>query len=76
MRDALASEAEELRAQIERYEQLRDGAITGRELDSLRELPTALIEVAANLTQRALAERLGIAKHASARTSRTAAPLD
>ncbi len=64
MRDALASEAEELRAQVERYEQLRDGAITGRELDSLRELPTALIEarIAAKLTQRALADRLGIAE--------------
>jgi hypothetical protein len=55
MHDALVSEADELRAQLKRYEQLRDGAITGRELDSLRELPTALIEarIAANLTQRA-----------------------
>lgn len=64
MRDALVSEADELRAQLEHYEQLRDGAITGRELDSLRELPTALIEarIAAKLTQRALADRLGIAE--------------
>ena len=64
MRDALASEAHELRAQLERYEQLRDGAITGRELDSLRDLPTALIEarIAAKLTQRALADRLGVAE--------------
>jgi DNA-binding transcriptional regulator YiaG len=64
MRDALASEVEELRAQLERYEQLRDGAITGRELDSLRDLPTALIEarISAKLTQRALAERLGVAE--------------
>ncbi|HEX7290566.1 MAG TPA: helix-turn-helix transcriptional regulator [Conexibacter sp.] len=64
MREALASEADELRAQIKRYEELRDGAITGRELDSLRELPTALIEarIAANMTQRTLAERLGVAE--------------
>ena len=64
MRGALASEVEELRAQLQRYERLRDGAITGRELDSLRELPTALIEarIAANVTQRTLADRLGIAE--------------
>ena len=59
MRDALASEADELRAQLKHYEQLRDGAITGRQLDSLRDLPTALIEarIAAKLTQRGLAQR-------------------
>ena len=64
MRDALASEADGLRAQLKRYEQLRDGTITGRDLNSLRELPTALIEarIAANLTQRALAERLDVAE--------------
>jgi DNA-binding transcriptional regulator YiaG len=74
MRDALASEADELRAQIKRYEQLRDGAITGRELDSLRELPTALIEarIAANLTQRALADRLGVAEQQVQRWEATA----
>jgi DNA-binding XRE family transcriptional regulator len=64
MRDAMASEAEELRAQIERYEQLRDGQITGREINSLKELPAALIEarIAAQLTQRQLAERIGVAE--------------
>ncbi len=64
MHDALASEADELRAQLAHYEHLRDGTITGRELDSLRDLPTALIEarIAANLTQRSLAKRLGIAE--------------
>jgi DNA-binding transcriptional regulator YiaG len=74
MRDALASEADELRAQLERYEQLRDGTITGRDLDSLRELPTALIEarIAANLTQRALADRLGIAEQQVQRWEATA----
>ncbi|HEX4805878.1 MAG TPA: helix-turn-helix transcriptional regulator [Conexibacter sp.] len=64
MREALVSEADELRAQIKDYEELRDGAITGRELDSLRDLPTALIEarIAAHMTQRALAGRLGVAE--------------
>jgi DNA-binding Xre family transcriptional regulator len=74
MRDALASEADELRAQLEHYEQLRDGTITGRDLDSLRELPTALIEarIAAKLTQRALADRLGIAEQQVQRWEATA----
>lgn len=74
MRDALVSEADELRAQIEHYEQLRDGTITGRELDSLRELPTALIEarIAAKLTQRTLADRLGIAEQQVQRWEATA----
>lgn len=74
MRDALASEADELRAQVEHYEQLRDGAITGRELDSLRDLPTALIEarIAAKLTQRTLADRLGVAEQQVQRWEATA----
>lgn len=64
MRDAITSEAEELRAQLHHYEQLRDGRITGREITSLRDLPTALIEarIAAHLTQHQLARRLGVAE--------------
>jgi DNA-binding XRE family transcriptional regulator len=64
MREGIASEAEELRAQLHHYEQLRDGHITEREITSLRELPSALIEarVAARLTQRDLAERVGVAE--------------
>ncbi len=62
IRDSMASEAHELRAQLHHYEQLRDGHITGREIQSLRELPTALIEarIAAHFTQRDLAQRLGV----------------
>lgn len=62
--DAIASETETLRRQIDHYEQLRDGHITSREITSLRELPTALIEarIAARLTQRQLAERIGVAE--------------
>lgn len=64
MRDAAASEAEGLREQVRRYEQLRDGKITSWEAESLRELPLVLKEarVAAGLTQRELAERLGAAE--------------
>lgn len=62
MGEALASEAEELAAQIQRYEDLREGRISERELESLRDVPVALIEarIAAGLTQKALAERLGL----------------
>lgn len=62
MNAALQSQAETLRAEIQRYEDLRDGRVTRRELKGLRDLPTALIEarIAAGLTQKALAERLGL----------------
>ncbi|HZL48974.1 MAG TPA: helix-turn-helix transcriptional regulator [Solirubrobacteraceae bacterium] len=64
MHDALGSEIEVLRGQIEHYEKLRDGHITSREITSLRELPTALIEarIAARLTQRQLAKRIDVAE--------------
>jgi DNA-binding XRE family transcriptional regulator len=62
--DAITSEIETLRQQIDHYERLRDGHITSREITSLRDLPSALIEarIAARLTQRQLAERLGVAE--------------
>ena len=58
---ALRSEVEVLGAQIQRYEDLREGRIESRELDCLSDLPIALIEarIAAGLTQKGLAERLG-----------------
>jgi DNA-binding Xre family transcriptional regulator len=64
MHDAIVSEIEVLRAQVEHYEKLREGRITGREITSLHELPVALIEarIASRLTQRQLAERLGVAE--------------
>jgi len=60
--DAIASERDELRAQIARYEDLRSGRVAQVELCSLRGLPAALIEgrIVAQMTQRDLAERLGI----------------
>jgi DNA-binding Xre family transcriptional regulator len=64
MHDAILSEIESLRAQIDHYEKLRDGRITGREITSLDDLPDALIEarIAARLTQRELAKRIGVAE--------------
>ena len=63
MHDAIVSQIETLRKQLEHYEKLRDGLITSREITSLRELPTALIEarIAAKLTQGQLAKRTGVA---------------
>jgi DNA-binding Xre family transcriptional regulator len=60
--DSLRSEAVELRGQLQCYEDLRDGRITHREIDGLRELPVALIEarIAARMTQKDLAESLGL----------------
>ncbi len=62
MEDALGSMAATLREEIKRYEDLRDGRVRQRELDGLADLPSALIEarIAAGLTQRGLAERLGL----------------
>ncbi len=62
MGDAMRSEVEVLSKQIQRYEDLRDGRVRQRELDGLTDLPTALIEarIAAGLTQKELAERLGL----------------
>lgn len=64
MHNAIASWIETLRRQVDHYEKLRDGHITSREITSLRELPTALIEarIAARLTQRQLAQRVGVAE--------------
>jgi len=62
--DALRSEAEALRAQLEAYERLRAGRVKQRNLNSLRELPKAIIEarIAAHVTQKGLAKRLGVAE--------------
>ncbi|HEX6666387.1 MAG TPA: helix-turn-helix transcriptional regulator [Solirubrobacterales bacterium] len=62
MAAALEGQAETLRNEIKRYEDLRDGRVNQRELEGFLDLLTALVEarIAAGLTQKALAERLGL----------------
>lgn len=64
MHDAIASEIEALRDEIDHYEKLRDGRISSREITSLHELPIALIEarIATGMTQRELGKRVGVAE--------------
>ncbi len=64
MGDAIGSERDELRAQLARYEDLHSGRVTKRGLCSLRGLSVAMIEgrIAARMTQRDLANRLGVAE--------------
>lgn len=61
-RDAYESQAHELREQLAEYEALQTGQVSVLELDSLTALPEALIRtrIAAGLTQKQLAERLGL----------------
>jgi hypothetical protein len=61
--DALRSEAAVLRDQLRAYERLRAGRVKRRTLRSLNELPRAIIEarIAARITQKGLAGRLGVA---------------
>jgi ribosome-binding protein aMBF1 (putative translation factor) len=62
LREGIESELHTLREQVAEYEALRNGQITVLEIDSLAELPDALIRarIAAGLTQKALAARLGL----------------
>jgi Helix-turn-helix len=62
MIEALVSELAFLREQLDQYDALKAGRVKGRKVKSLRELPILLIEgrIAAGLTQRQLAERLGL----------------
>jgi ribosome-binding protein aMBF1 (putative translation factor) len=63
-RDQYDSQIEELRTELSDYEALRQGRVTVLKLDSLSELPDALIRArtASGLSQAALAERLGVKK--------------
>ena len=60
--DAIKGQLETLRAEIRDYEELRSGKTSTIELTSLSELPDGLIRarIAAGLTQKDLAERLGM----------------
>ncbi len=62
--DALRSQAADLRAEVDEYEQLRTGTLTTFEAASLPDLATALVKarISKGWTQRQLAERLGVAE--------------
>ena len=62
MREGIESQLQELREEIAEYEALRSGKTTVWELDSLKDLPDALIRarIASGLTQHELAARLGL----------------
>ena len=64
LQDQYASQIEELSAEIAVYEALRRGEVKVLELESLQELPDALIQArtAARLSQQELATRLGLKK--------------
>jgi transcriptional regulator with XRE-family HTH domain len=61
-RDALRSQFEELRDQLAEYDRLRSGSVREISVDTLDQLPQALIKarIAAGLSQKDLADRLGL----------------
>ena len=60
--DALRSQLDELRDEVKQFEQLRSGGLKQIQIDSLDELPRALVKarIAGGLSQKELAERLGL----------------
>ena len=60
--DGLRSQLEDVEREIAEYDTLRSGEVTELDLDKLSELPTLLIKarVATELTQKELAERIGV----------------
>jgi DNA-binding XRE family transcriptional regulator len=61
-RDSLFSQLEDLLEEVQAFEALQNSNELGLDLNSLEALPTRLIEarVAAGLTQKALADQLGV----------------
>jgi len=62
--DAVRAQADDLRAEIDEYDQLRSGAVSTFEASSLADLATLLVKsrIARGWTQGQLAEALGIAE--------------
>lgn len=60
--DSLRSQLDELRGEVEQYDELRSGGPKPIHIDSFDELPRALVEarIEAGLSQRDLAERLDL----------------
>lgn len=72
--DAIRAQAEDLRAELEEYDQLRSGSVSTFEASSLAELATLLVKsrIARGWTQGRLAEALGIAEQQVQRYESTA----
>jgi DNA-binding XRE family transcriptional regulator len=62
LREGTESQLADLRQELDEYEALRAGQVRVLELDSLKQLPEALIRarIAAGLSQKELAHRLGL----------------
>lgn len=60
--DALASQLGELRSDVREYQELRTGGLNRLEVSSLDQIPEALVKarIAVGLSQKELAERLGL----------------
>jgi len=72
--DAVGAQADDLRAEINEYEQLRSGAVSSFEASSLAEVATLLVKarIARGWTQGQLADALGTAEQQVQRYESTA----
>ncbi len=72
--DAVRAQADDLRAEIDEYEQLRSGSVSSFEAPSLAELATLLVKarIARGWTQGRLADALGVAEQQVQRYESTA----
>jgi transcriptional regulator with XRE-family HTH domain len=59
---AVRSQLDDLREEIDEYEKLKAGGISSLQINSLEELPTAIVKarIASGLTQKELADKLGV----------------
>lgn len=71
--DGLRSQLEDLLAELQEYEDLKAGKRTVLEINSLEELPCALVQarIAAGLSQKELADRLGLKEQQAQRYEAT-----
>jgi ribosome-binding protein aMBF1 (putative translation factor) len=73
LRESMESQIEDLRAQVSEYEAIRDGKVRILELYGPEHLATVIIcaRIAAGLTQKQLAERMGMKEQQVQRYERT-----
>jgi DNA-binding XRE family transcriptional regulator len=73
MIDGMKSQLADINDELGAYDALRAGHVKGREFHSIGEFPNALIEgrIAAGLTQKALAQRIGVSEQQIQRYEQT-----